>query len=216
MKKQLATKEQWTRRSGNIVFSLCSLCLWGVFFLASARAEAIHLAWDPNPEGKVAGYHVYRSLTSGGPYTRITTAPSPSTYYVDDSAEAAQTYYYAVTAVDSAGTQSSFSREVGVTLAKFDLVPRGAALVARTIPNIAADGGQLVILSGNAHNPENKTLSFLWTQTLGPGVPITGKTKPEASIMAPNVATTLAFTLTVTDGDVTIATDTLQVLVQKR
>ena len=69
------------------------------------------LSWTASTSA-VAGYNVYRSGQSGGPYTLINTAPQPGTTYGDLSVQAGQTYYYVVTAVDSSGTESVFSNEV--------------------------------------------------------------------------------------------------------
>ena len=192
---------------------VCVLLIQG-----SAWGEAVHLAWDPNPEGGVAGYHVYRSLTPGGPYTRLTTLPLQTTNYFDDAAETGRTQYYTVTAVNGDGAESAFAREVSITLGRFDPVPRGTAVLARTLPDVIAYSGDLVVLSGIAHNPEVKGLSYFWIQIPVTTVPITGKTKLEASFTAPYVSqdTLLTFILLATDSDGYTVTDTLRVTVRQR
>jgi hypothetical protein len=51
-----------------------------------------------------AGYDVWRSTVSGGPYTQINTTPTPGTdsrlFYVDNTVVNGNTYYYVVTAFD--------------------------------------------------------------------------------------------------------------------
>jgi len=69
------------------------------------------LSWNASTSA-VVGYNVYRGTTSGGPYTMINTAPVASTNYVDLTVSAGQTYYFVVTAVDSAGVESVYSAEV--------------------------------------------------------------------------------------------------------
>ena len=57
------------------------------------------------------GYNVYRSITSGGPYTKINLALNGATTYTDNTVQEGQTYYYVATAVDSSGTESKYSNE---------------------------------------------------------------------------------------------------------
>ena len=41
------------------------------------------LDWADNAETDLAGYNVYRSTTSGGPYTRVNSAPIPASAFTD-------------------------------------------------------------------------------------------------------------------------------------
>jgi fibronectin type 3 domain-containing protein len=59
----------------------------------------------------VIGYNVYRGTTSGGPYTKIVSAPQAGTTYTDSAVQSGWTYFYVVTAVDSNGNESSYSNE---------------------------------------------------------------------------------------------------------
>lgn len=68
--------------------------------VAVAVARAVRLAWEAVADADLAGYHVYRSTTSGRGYARLTPAPQPATTFVDDRVQPGQTYYYVVTAVD--------------------------------------------------------------------------------------------------------------------
>jgi fibronectin type 3 domain-containing protein len=78
-------------------------------------AHSVTLSWTASTS-TVAGYNVYRSSVSGGPYTKLNASPDTSTTYVDSAVQAGQTYYYVVTSVDSAGTESTFSAEVSATI----------------------------------------------------------------------------------------------------
>jgi fibronectin type 3 domain-containing protein len=60
----------------------------------------------------VAGYNVYRGSQTGGPYAKLTSAPTAATAYGDASVSAGLTYFYVTTAVNSAGNESTFSNEV--------------------------------------------------------------------------------------------------------
>ena len=68
----------------------------------------VELNWDT-----VAGavnYNVYRSLLSGGGYTRIVTGTT-NTVYTDTNVTNGTWYYYAVTAIDAVGNESALSNE---------------------------------------------------------------------------------------------------------
>lgn len=195
---------------------LFPMLLW--LFGAEALAESIRLAWDPNLEGNVAGYHVYRSLTSGMGYVRITNSPVGVPYCVDTTVTSPGTYYYVATAVDSNGRESPFSQEVKAVLGRYDPNPQTAALAVRAVPGSTVEAGQMVVLSGSVWNPESKTLRFSWSQAQGPAVTLIGATNPDACFVAPALAldTTLVFSLSVTDSENTSASDTTQVTVHKK
>jgi fibronectin type 3 domain-containing protein len=59
---------------------------------------------------------VYRSTTSGGPYTLLTTAPTGGVTFTDNAVQAGVTYFYVVTAVDANGNESAFSNEAAATV----------------------------------------------------------------------------------------------------
>ena len=55
---------------------------------------------------------MFRSNTSGGPYTQLNSSADPNTAYTDTNVNSQQTYYYVTTAVNSAGQQSVNSNQV--------------------------------------------------------------------------------------------------------
>ena len=81
----------------------------------SPKQHTVNLSWDASLS-QVAGYNVYRSTTSGGPYSRINSGLDPSTTYADSAIAGGQSYYYVTTAVNSAGDESGFSNEVQVVI----------------------------------------------------------------------------------------------------
>jgi hypothetical protein len=79
--------------------------------LSGTGIHAVSLSWTASTS-TVAGYHVYRAGQSGGPYTILNSALLTGTTYADATVQAGQTYYYVVTAVNSAGFKSQYSNQV--------------------------------------------------------------------------------------------------------
>lgn len=59
----------------------------------------------------VAGFNLYRSTTSGGPYNKVNKMLLTTTTYLDSGLVNGATYYYVLTAVDGLGNLSSYSNE---------------------------------------------------------------------------------------------------------
>lgn len=72
--------------------------------------HTVHLSWTAS-SSSVAGYRVYRSLSVGSGFQPITSSLVPSDLYDDATVVSGTTYYYQVTAVDSAGIESNDSNE---------------------------------------------------------------------------------------------------------
>jgi uncharacterized protein YjdB len=68
----------------------------------------VNLAWTAS-SSPVAGYNVYRGAQSTGPFTKLNSPLETATVYTDNAVNSGQTYYYATTAVDSTGLESSYS-----------------------------------------------------------------------------------------------------------
>jgi len=81
----------------------------------SGSSHSVNLEWAPSTS-VVAGYHIYRSSSSGGPFSRITSSLIDALNYRDASVEAGAHYFYVVTAVGSNGAESVFSNEVGTSI----------------------------------------------------------------------------------------------------
>jgi hypothetical protein len=76
--------------------------------------HSVSLSWDPSPS-QVMGYFVYRG-TAPDTLSKLNASVDPSTSYVDNSVTGGQTYFYAVTAVDSSKIESASSNQVTVTV----------------------------------------------------------------------------------------------------
>jgi hypothetical protein len=72
--------------------------------------HSVSLSWTDTNSG-IAGYNVYRSNASGGPFTQINSGLDTAAAYSDSSVVAGQTYYYVTTAVNDSGAESAYSNE---------------------------------------------------------------------------------------------------------
>ena len=72
------------------------------------------LSWSPNPERDLAGYRVYYGTASRtyGPPVDVGTA----TTFTASTLTVGATYYFTVTAYDTAGNESGFANEVSRTI----------------------------------------------------------------------------------------------------
>jgi hypothetical protein len=77
--------------------------------------HSVALSWTASTS-TVTGYNMYSSTTSGGPYTELTTVPTAATAYTDTTVQSGNTYYYVVTAVDSANNESAYSGQTAAVI----------------------------------------------------------------------------------------------------
>jgi len=82
---------------------------------SQAASHSVSLTWSPSPSA-VAGYDIYRSEVSGGPYTKLDSSIVAADSYTDSTVQAGLTYYYVVTSVTSAGVQSADSAQTSATI----------------------------------------------------------------------------------------------------
>ena len=74
-------------------------------------AHSVALQWDASTS-TVVGYYVYRSTTSGTGYAKLNpSSAATGLTYTDTAVQDGTTYYYVTTAVDSSGTESSYSNQ---------------------------------------------------------------------------------------------------------
>jgi len=71
------------------------------------------LSWNSEPTA--TSFNVYRSLTSGGPYTKVNTTPITLDSYTDTNISINNVYYYVATAVNQYG-ESSYSSQVSASI----------------------------------------------------------------------------------------------------
>ena len=104
----------------------------------------------------------------------------------------------------------------GLSLAAGPAFAANLAPTANAGPDLTANQQTTVTMAGSGRDPDGMIAAYLWTQTSGPGVPLTGANRPVASFVAPTLATRtqLRFRLQVTDNKGAKASDTVVVTVQ--
>lgn len=76
---------------------------------SDAAPRRVSFFFPANPERDVAGYNVYRSIDPNAPkdrWTKLNRTLLERTTFLDDTVESGSTYYYYLTAVDTAGNTS--------------------------------------------------------------------------------------------------------------
>ena len=86
----------------------------------------VELVWSGNTEPDVVGYNVYRSLSSGYPYTKLTDEPVADTSFTDSTVSWGNTYYYVVTACIKAGSESRYSNEIDIPVTAIEELTKGS------------------------------------------------------------------------------------------
>ena len=159
-----------------------------------------------DPDGSIAAYLWEQT---GGTAVSLSGADSLNLSFIAPDVAADETLSFRLTVTDNEGLQASDAVEVAVRrVNKPPMVDAG--------PDRSVDGRELVVLSGSASDPDGSIAAYLWEQTGGTGVSLSGADSPNLSFIAPDVAVdqTLSFRLTVTDNDGAPATDTVSVTVK--
>ena len=89
----------------------------GVTLTVSAPTNSsATLTWTPNTDADLAGYKIYRATVSGAYGAALATVPAGTVTYQATGLAANTTYFFVITAYDSAGNESSFSNEVSKSI----------------------------------------------------------------------------------------------------
>jgi len=113
---------------------------------ANITGSNVALTW--NAVSGATSYNVYRGTINGGPYSKIATVTAPTTTYTDTPGNG--TWYYTVTAVNSAG-ESIKSTQVSATLpANLVLTAAPASLVFPTTNVGSTSAPQLVTVTNSS------------------------------------------------------------------
>jgi hypothetical protein len=95
--------------ASNAKNSPISVALSGTGVASSTHSVA--LSWSAS-SSTVAGYNIYVSPSSAGPYSLLNSSPVPSTSFVDTNVQAGDTYYFRITSVSSSYQESAPSAPV--------------------------------------------------------------------------------------------------------
>ncbi|MBN1765731.1 MAG: hypothetical protein JW860_10775, partial [Sedimentisphaerales bacterium] len=82
--------------------------------MATTGNGYVSLFWLDNTEIDLDGYHIYRSTASGSGYTQLNGSLLSSPEYLDPNVTDSVTYFYVVTAMDTALNESGYSSEESV------------------------------------------------------------------------------------------------------
>jgi len=77
---------------------------------APLEGGMLEICWNA-PAAAIEGYALYRSMTSGGPYDKVSSGLIHGTCYMDQGLTNGSTYYYVAAGVDSFGNESGYSNE---------------------------------------------------------------------------------------------------------
>jgi hypothetical protein len=80
--------------------------------VSAPTTSSATLTWTPNTDSDLAGYKIYRATASGAYGAALATVPAGTVTYQATGLSANTTYFFVITAYDSAGNESSFSNEV--------------------------------------------------------------------------------------------------------
>jgi fibronectin type 3 domain-containing protein len=119
------------------IAALLIIQLQALVFQAQAQAS-LSLSWNPSPEADVVQYRVY-SGTASRQYSR-NYSTSANSISINDLAPGV-VYFFAVTAVNSAGLESSYSEEASTSgsvngpIVTSALTPTGITISIQTLPS---------------------------------------------------------------------------------
>ena len=198
------------------------LCVPGAFAQTTTN---VTLGWYPSAANGVVGYNVYSGGASQS-YTNMVSLGNVTNLLVNGLAPGS-TYFFSVTAVDSAGLESPYSNEISYSVPTNTIVGT-APIVTNTPPvisslsnqtiNANSTTGPLAFMIGDAQTPaanlnlsassSNPTLvpaanislsgsGSVWTVTVTPASGQTGTATIALTVCDPSLCTTTNFVLTV-------------------
>jgi hypothetical protein len=116
---------------------------------ANAGDAQVILTWDANTENDLAGYDLFRSTSTGGPYNQVNATIIVDTMYIDSAVSNGTTYYYILEAIDSVGNISVSSNEASASPTA-PVVSNDVWINEFHYDNSSTDVGEFVEIAGAA------------------------------------------------------------------
>lgn len=133
--------------------------------LTATALNSVLLSWTASTSPNITNYNVYRGVTSGGPYSVVTSVGLVTTY-VDSNIQNGQNYYYVTTAVNSAGEESAYSNQAsaavlsGVSQTATVSLVAPAPTVSSVAPNSGSTAGGTAVTITGANFASGATVTF--------------------------------------------------------
>ena len=156
--------------------------------------------------------------TGGAPAVQLSDASATQPTFAAPSVTAAVILTFTLTVIDDKGDTDMDTVTITVNDNGITPPPENKAPTADAGPDQSIKEGTKVTLDGTGSTDSDGTIAgYAWTQTDATGVSVTlsGNSSAKPTFTAPNVdaATTLIFTLTVTDDDGATDTDTVSIAI---
>lgn len=87
-----------------------------VLTVTAPATSSATLTWNAVPDIDLAGYKVYRATATGGYGAPLATIPAGTVTYLATGLQTGSTYYFVITAYDTAGNESTLSNEVSKSI----------------------------------------------------------------------------------------------------
>ncbi|MEA3222028.1 MAG: PKD domain-containing protein [Thermodesulfobacteriota bacterium] len=158
----------------------------------SASADALLVSWEANTEPDLAGYKVYYGLETRNYETYINVGNVTS--HLLDGLDYGHTYYVAVTAYDTLGNESGYSKEVWATIPVPDTAPN--LTIISPSEDVSILEGESVNFHGSASGGDTP-LTFSWDFDGG----AQNSNQENPGYITFSTAGTYIVTFTVTDSD---------------
>ena len=184
--------------------------------LISQGTGSVSLAWNASTNSGIAGYNIYYGNASHN-YGNVVFAGTNLAMVVS-GLPTGQTYYFAVTAVDSLGNESDFSNEISDSIAAVNQPPTISAIAAQSTytgqpvtvsftindPDTGPNGLLLSAVSSNSGLVPSGNISFGGTGgnrtvTITPLAGQTGSAQISITVSDGSLTAQSSFTLTVAD-----------------
>jgi len=86
--------------------------LWVLVAVLVRADNPVGFTWDHNTESDLGGYYIYEATAPGGYVTFAFSVPAGTNTFTLPVGHAEGTFYWVITAYDTAGNESGYSNEV--------------------------------------------------------------------------------------------------------